>query len=71
MTEITDITDQLPPAVQRFILHWGDMGDQWGVNRSVAQMTKAAAYCKAGGVGTYYGSNFVHMDSGPVRHWYG
>ena len=40
-------------------------------NRSVAQMTKAAAYCKAGGVGTYYGSNFVHMDSGPVRHWYG
>ncbi|MBL9060169.1 MAG: DUF882 domain-containing protein, partial [Mangrovicoccus sp.] len=23
------------------------------------------------GVGTYYGSNFVHMDSGPIRHWYG
>ena len=38
MTEITDANDQLPPAVQRFILHWGDMGDQWGVKRSVAQI---------------------------------
>ena len=28
----------MPPAVQRFILHWGDMGGQWGVNRSVAQI---------------------------------
>jgi DNA-binding transcriptional regulator GbsR (MarR family) len=38
MTEMTDKTDSLPPAVRRFILHWGDMGDQWGVNRSVAQI---------------------------------
>ncbi len=38
MTEISDKTEDLPPAVQRFILHWGDMGDQWGVNRSVAQI---------------------------------
>lgn len=37
MTEITDKT-KLAPAVQRFILHWGDMGGQWGVNRSVAQI---------------------------------
>src|ERR1700748_1044258 len=37
MTEITD-KKKLPPAVQRFILHWGDMGDQWGVNRSVSQI---------------------------------
>ena len=28
----------LPPAVTRFILHWGDLGGQWGVNRSVAQI---------------------------------
>jgi DNA-binding transcriptional regulator GbsR (MarR family) len=28
----------LPAAVQRFVLHWGDMGDQWGVNRSVSQI---------------------------------
>ena len=38
MTEITDDTDTLPPAVERFILHWGDLGGQWGVNRSVAQI---------------------------------
>ncbi|THH34513.1 MarR family transcriptional regulator [Aliishimia ponticola] len=24
--------------MQRFILHWGDMGAKWGVNRSVAQI---------------------------------
>lgn len=37
MTEITD-KKKLSPAVERFILHWGDMGDQWGVNRSVSQI---------------------------------
>src|SRR5215468_8612216 len=38
MTEITDKTVTLPPALERFILHWGDMGSQWGVNRSVSQI---------------------------------
>jgi DNA-binding transcriptional regulator GbsR (MarR family) len=38
MTEITNESRSLPPAVERFILHWGDMGSQWGVNRSVAQI---------------------------------
>jgi DNA-binding transcriptional regulator GbsR (MarR family) len=38
MTEIAEITDSLPPAVQSFVLHWGEMGGQWGVNRSVAQI---------------------------------
>ena len=39
MTEITEnnVID-VSPAVQRFVLHWGDMGSQWGVNRSVAQI---------------------------------
>ena len=37
MTEITD-DSKLAPAIERFILHWGDMGGQWGVNRSVAQI---------------------------------
>lgn len=26
------------PAAKSFILHWGEMGTQWGVNRSVAQI---------------------------------
>lgn len=43
MTEITKQNDVkettvLPPAVERFVLHWGDMGGQWGVNRSVSQI---------------------------------
>jgi len=38
-------------------------------SRSVHQMAKAAAACRAGGVGRYSGSNFVHMDCGPVRTW--
>jgi hypothetical protein len=37
MTEKT-VDKGLPAAVERFILHWGDMGDQWGVNRSVSQI---------------------------------
>lgn len=36
MTEIIDINDS--SAKSQFILYWGDMGGQWGVNRSVAQI---------------------------------
>jgi len=38
MTEITVSTERLPPAVEQFVLRWGDLGGQWGVNRSVAQI---------------------------------
>ena len=38
MTEIADKPVKLPSPVERFILHWGDMGSQWGVNRSVSQI---------------------------------
>ena len=38
MTEITEIPDTLPPAVEQFVLRWGDLGGQWGVSRSVAQI---------------------------------
>ena len=31
-------TIQLPPVSLKFILHWGEMGSRWGVNRSVAQI---------------------------------
>jgi len=28
----------LPPFAQNFILHWGEMGTKWGINRTVAQI---------------------------------
>lgn len=28
----------LSPLMQRFILHWGEMGARWGINRTVAQV---------------------------------
>ena len=29
---------KLKPVAQRFILHWGEMGSKWGVNRTVSQI---------------------------------
>jgi DNA-binding transcriptional regulator GbsR (MarR family) len=29
---------ELTPVQQKFILHWGTMGAQWGINRTVAQI---------------------------------
>jgi len=29
---------KLTPTMERYILHWGEMGTRWGVNRSVAQI---------------------------------
>jgi len=29
---------QLTPIMQRYIVHWGEMGGRWGMNRSVAQI---------------------------------
>jgi DNA-binding transcriptional regulator GbsR (MarR family) len=28
----------LTPVSERFVLHWGEMGSRWGVNRTVAQI---------------------------------
>ena len=28
----------LSPVMQKFVLHWGEMGTRWGVSRSVAQI---------------------------------
>ncbi|MFA5899905.1 MAG: MarR family transcriptional regulator [Hyphomicrobium sp.] len=38
MTETNVRTDLLPGPVERFVVHWGEMGSNWGVNRSVAQI---------------------------------
>lgn len=29
---------RLTPVMEKFILHWGEMGARWGVNRTVAQI---------------------------------
>src|SRR4051812_29181030 len=38
MTEIPETTDRLPLAIERFVVAWGEMGETWGVNRSVSQI---------------------------------
>lgn len=37
MTETT-AKNSLPEPIERFVVHWGEMGTVWGVNRSVAQI---------------------------------
>ena len=29
---------ELSPAMQQYVLHWGEMGTRWGVNRTIAQI---------------------------------
>src|SRR3954449_7539142 len=29
---------ELTPIMQKFVLHWGEMGTRWGINRTVAQV---------------------------------
>ena len=38
MTEQPAQTDSLSPVAQKFVLHWGEMGTRWGLNRTVAQL---------------------------------
>lgn len=47
----------------------GQAADVRLASRSVNQIARAAGACHGGGVGRYSGSNFVHMDCGPVRTW--
>jgi DNA-binding transcriptional regulator GbsR (MarR family) len=39
----------LTPTMQRYIVHWGEMGSRWGMNRSVAQI-HALLYLAAEGL---------------------
>lgn len=29
---------RLTPVMQRYVVHWGEMGSRWGINRSIAQI---------------------------------
>lgn len=37
MTEMSE-TINLTPVTKNFIVHWGEMGERWGINRTVAQI---------------------------------
>ncbi|MCC6007271.1 MAG: DUF882 domain-containing protein [Rhodobacteraceae bacterium] len=57
-------------GVARNSLHTiGQAADVRLNSRSVSQIARAAEVCRAGGVGRYSRSNFVHMDCGDVRTW--
>jgi DNA-binding transcriptional regulator GbsR (MarR family) len=39
LSEISESSDMnLPPLTQRFVLHFGEMGSRWGINRTVGQI---------------------------------
>ncbi len=35
---MTDALTPLSPAARKFIVHWGELGTRWGINRTVAQL---------------------------------
>src|SRR3982751_2606808 len=35
---MTDPKNKLSEVEQKFVLHWGEMGTRWGINRTVAQI---------------------------------
>ncbi|MFA6986269.1 MAG: MarR family transcriptional regulator [Arenimonas sp.] len=37
-TAAEPVVDVLSPIRRRFVMHWGEMGSRWGVNRTVAQI---------------------------------
>lgn len=43
---MTETTDTALTAVQRkFVLHWGEMGNRWGINRTMAQIHALLYLC--------------------------
>lgn len=37
-TDDTPAAPRLPAVTERFVLHWGEMGSRWGVNRTMSQI---------------------------------
>jgi DNA-binding transcriptional regulator GbsR (MarR family) len=35
---LQDKSVELTPAARKFVLHWGEMGQAWGINRTMAQV---------------------------------
>lgn len=57
-------------AVAAHSLHMDGMAVDLRIpGRRASQLRKAAMRLKRGGVGYYPWSNFIHVDTGPVRYW--
>src|SRR5215469_4146613 len=41
----TEATVKLTPAAKKFVLHWGEMGQAWGINRTMAQVHALLFVC--------------------------
>ncbi len=37
-TDETPASPRMPAVTERFVLHWGEMGSRWGVNRTMSQI---------------------------------
>ena len=58
------------PDVAKFSLHMeGRAADVYIPGIPVDKLHQAAVDMQAGGVGLYSNSNFVHVDTGTLRHW--
>lgn len=58
------------PGVAKFSLHMeGRAADLYIPGIPVDKLHQAAVDMHAGGVGLYSNSNFVHVDTGTLRHW--
>ena len=58
------------PAVDRSTHTFGMAVDVCAEGKPLSHLYRAAVALKAGGVGTYAGANFLHLDTGPVRIWH-
>ena len=57
-------------AVAKHSLHMHGMAVDFRLpNQPIRVLHEAAVSLKAGGVGYYPRSNFIHVDCGPVRYW--
>jgi uncharacterized protein YcbK (DUF882 family) len=68
--ETNEMLHETTEGVAANSLHmYGEAVDLRVVDRPLRYVHRVAVSLKAGGVGYYPHSNFVHVDVGPIRHW--
>lgn len=43
---MNEAIEELTPVMKKFILHWGEMGSNWGISRAVAQIYAIIYLCE-------------------------